>query len=285
MGTVSGLVAAPCAGPALVVILGIAAASGSTAWGALLLFMYALGMGMLFIVLGAFPALLSRVPRSGGWLLGVKFIMASAILTVGFYLAAPLAGESLGLERLRASGVLGAALGVSAGGLAVWGLRRNYAAPKVAAAFIVAWISSALIIPGTPGSGTAGDVRTWATSLDVALSRSKQSGKIALVDLYADWCAACKELEHRTFPAPEVTSALGDFVTTRIDFTTESSETTALAERYNVVGLPCILFLDATGRELPNSRITGFMTPAEFRAHLTEVKKQGVNAPSHKAGD
>jgi thiol:disulfide interchange protein DsbD len=272
MGAVSGLVAAPCAGPALVVILGIAAASGSTPWGALLLFTYALGMGTIFILLGTFPALLRRVPRSGTWLLGVKFIMACAILTVGFYLAAPLAGAALGLEHLRRSAALTAVLGLLACGVGVWALSRNYAAPKLASAVVLAWISIALLVPAPPGSEHGGTDRRWLTSFDHALAEARATGKIALIDLYADWCAACKELEHKTFPAPEVSAALDDFVTARIDFTSDTPETTALAERYSVVGLPCLLFLDGAGRELPKSRVTGFMAPGEFRAHLDAVR-------------
>lgn len=279
MGTVSGLVAAPCAGPALVVILGIAAAAGSTAWGAVLLFSYALGLGLLFIVLGTFPSLLGRLPRSGAWLIGVKFLMAAAILAVAFYLAAPLAGAALRFDLAASAPWLTLGLALAAGGLALWSIRRDRALGKFCAAVLLAWSVTAGVTARTTPLGSVGDARTWIPTLDGALAEAKRTGAIALVDLYADWCAACKELEHQTFPAPSVAEALTNFVTARIDFTTETPLSADLAARYNVVGLPCILFLDGEGRELPDTRVTGFMGPAEFRAHLDAVRARA--APAH----
>jgi thiol:disulfide interchange protein DsbD len=280
MGAVSGLVAAPCAGPWLVVVLGIAAASQSTTWGAVLLFTYALGMGLPFIVLGTFPALLRRVPRSGNWLLGAKFLMASALLGVAFILVRPflpafLSGERLPFYPVEHFGAF--IIGLSGAFLGWFGFWHNRGLLKFSGAAILAWgICTAFIPPPTQTSHqTAGAVQ-WFSRIEDALSAAKSRQVVAVVDLYADWCSACKELEKLTFPDPAVQRALRQLVTARIDFTVDSPANGALAEQYKVVGLPCILFLDSEGRELPGSRITGFVSASEFVNHLKRVVPQAV---------
>ena len=63
-----------------------------------------------------------------------------------------------------------------------------------------------------------------------------------IVDLYADWCGACKEFDSQTFSQKKVQEALSQFTLVRIDFTEGSEYTSALAEKFSVSGLPTILF-------------------------------------------
>jgi thiol:disulfide interchange protein len=83
MGTVAGIVAAPCVGPPLVAVLAYVATTGSTSAGITLLSVYSLGMGMLFIFLGTFTQYLTRIPKSGGWMEVVKGGMGIVMLVVG----------------------------------------------------------------------------------------------------------------------------------------------------------------------------------------------------------
>lgn len=273
MGSVSGLVAAPCAGPWLVVVLGIAAASKSTVWGAVLLFTYALGMGLLFIALGTFPALIGRIPRSGNWLLGVKLVMASALLCVALVLVGPFLSAELRGEFLANIPLVAGVLGALALGLGWFGFQRKSGALRFGAALLLAWtVNGAILHPSSEAGGGNSAAIRWLPSLEAALETARTEKKIALVDLFAEWCGACKELETVTFPATAVQSELRHFVIARVDFTLDSPANGALAERYKVVGLPCILFLDENGDEIPNSRITGFLSPAEFAAHTHRVR-------------
>jgi len=277
MGTVSGLVAAPCAGPLLAVVLSIAAASQDAVWGGVLLFTYAIGMGLLFIVLGAFPGLIRRLPRSGTWLLGVKFLSGAALLMVVLFLTAPFgADEVFGRPELRQTSVFAGlvALGV---GVAVVAYRREVHLLKLIAAMVIAVAGYGRFIatpphPAPTTAGTTGEVR-WITEFEPALQAAAKSGRIVMVDLFAEWCAACKELDALTFPDPGVQEMLQrNFVAARLDFTHLDEASEAIMSRYKVVGLPCILFLDGAGAEVPNSRITGFVPPAELLRHLENVR-------------
>ncbi|MEZ4754868.1 MAG: thioredoxin domain-containing protein [Bdellovibrionota bacterium] len=106
----------------------------------------------------------------------------------------------------------------------------------------------------------------WLSSIEEALS--DQSKLLTMVDLYADWCAACKELELITFSDPLVKSELSKFKLVKVDFTQLDDQATSITEKYNVLGLPCILFLNPDGQEISGSRINGFLEPQDFIKHL-----------------
>jgi thiol:disulfide interchange protein DsbD len=92
-----------------------------------------------------------------------------------------------------------------------------------------------------------------------------------MVDLYADWCVACKEFEKYTFSQPEVQNALGHIQLLQADVTANNAQDSALLKQLQVLGLPTILFFDANGHEIPHSRVTGFMDAAAFQQHLQKL--------------
>jgi thiol:disulfide interchange protein DsbD len=89
-----------------------------------------------------------------------------------------------------------------------------------------------------------------------------------MLDLYADWCVACKEFEKYTFSATEVRRALDGAVLLQADVTANRPTDIVLLKRLNVLGLPTIIFFDAQGNEVANARVTGFMDASAFATHL-----------------
>ena len=104
--------------------------------------------------------------------------------------------------------------------------------------------------------------------LNQALAEAK--GKPVMLDLYADWCVACKEFEKYTFSHPQVKQALGETVLLQANVTANNTQDAALLKHLQVLGLPTILFFDAQGQEHPQARVTGFMDAATFSAHLRD---------------
>ena len=269
MGTVSGFVAAPCAAPMLVLILGVAAAQQNTAWGAALLFTYAMGMGMLFLVLGLFPLLLNRLPRSGNWLHAVKFLMAGLLLMVVLFISQPFHVHILGPMLHRAQW-LPLVLCAASVAIAVIGYRLPNAFVKSLAGFGFAIsVFYLLVVPAAPAGGAKA---AWSASIEAGLQSAKERSTIVMADLYADWCAACKELDEKTFSNEAVRKRLEEYSLVRIDFTLDSESNSKLSDQYAVAGLPCLLFLTPDGKEVPNSRITGFLEPEAFLKHLNSLK-------------
>ncbi len=101
-----------------------------------------------------------------------------------------------------------------------------------------------------------------------ALAQAK--GQPVMLDLYADWCVACKEFEKYTFSSPDVQQALKGTVLLQVDVTKNSPQDVALLKHLQVLGLPTILFFNAEGQEQPERRVTGFMDAAAFSAHLRD---------------
>jgi thiol:disulfide interchange protein DsbD len=85
MGIIFGLVASPCTAPVLGVILAFVSTTKSYAFGSSLLFVYALGMGVLLMVIGTFAGMLSYLPKSGGWMEKVKKIFGWIMIAAGEY--------------------------------------------------------------------------------------------------------------------------------------------------------------------------------------------------------
>lgn len=85
-GAASGFVAAPCTAPVLGTLLLVVAQGGSAVYGAFLLFVFALGMGLLLFLLGSFSGLLASIPRAGRWTERVKFGFGLAMIAVAGWL-------------------------------------------------------------------------------------------------------------------------------------------------------------------------------------------------------
>ena len=278
MGTASGLVAAPCIGPALVIILTKAAQSQSITWGASLLFSYSIGLGTIFIFLATFSNLIGKLPKSGNWLNGVKFLLATLLVLVIFSLTEKYLTPLLELyNKNNAPALLLAAnnFGIL---LAWYSYRSGKKLIRLVASFLIALsiYQFAVYTPHVEVTEASNKSVKWLNDFDTAVKLSKLEKKVLIVDLYADWCTACKEFEHITFVDPGVIAKLSTYITARIDFTDTSTEIAQkLTERYNVPGLPVILLLkpDGSGEELPDSRIAGYLGPEPFLAHLNKHLK------------
>lgn len=86
-GMASGLVVGPCTAPVLGALLLYVGSRRNTAFGMSLLFAFALGMGVLPVLLGTFSGILAGLPKSGRWLLLVqRGFGVLMILTGGYFL-------------------------------------------------------------------------------------------------------------------------------------------------------------------------------------------------------
>jgi cytochrome c-type biogenesis protein len=85
LGLVSGLVASQCATPVLAAILTYVMAEGALAYGATLLFIYALGRGVPVVLAGTFTGALKSMESLGRWTPVIEKASGVIILAVGFY--------------------------------------------------------------------------------------------------------------------------------------------------------------------------------------------------------
>jgi thiol:disulfide interchange protein DsbD len=86
-----------------------------------------------------------------------------------------------------------------------------------------------------------------------------------LIDLYADWCIPCHEMDKRTFTDARVAEKAKSFLTLRVDLTASGSpEVEKLSQDFKIYGVPTFVFLDATGKERAELRQVGFVPANEF---------------------
>lgn len=271
MGALAGLICSPCTTAPLSAILLYIAQSGNLWAGAGTLWLYALGMGLPLVVVTMFGNKL--LPKSGPWMQMVKEGFGFVILALPVFLLERILGDIWGLRLWSLLGVAFFAWAFSASLRAHSGKWRVVQIIMLAAALISArplqdWAFGNNVaqqnVAHLPFSSIAS-----ASQLDNALQQAQ--GRITMVDLYADWCVACKEFEKYTFSDPLVRDQLSKVQLLQANVTANSASDNALLKRLNVLGLPTILFFDATGTEIPDSRVTGFLNAADFRAHLQKL--------------
>ena len=89
-----------------------------------------------------------------------------------------------------------------------------------------------------------------------------------MLDFFAEYCAACYEFAELTFPKPQVQAALANTILLQADVTAGDAEDRALMERFNIFGLPSILFFDKNGTEVTGLRAEGFEDADTFAARI-----------------
>jgi thiol:disulfide interchange protein DsbD len=267
MGLTMGLVAAPCIGPFVVGLLAFVGASGSPLLGFWLFFVMALGMGLPNLVLGVFSGSLSSLPRSGEWLIYANQVMGVGMLGVALYFLQPFLKD-------RVMGILVVAFAVISG-IYVGFLEKTRLASRLFPVLKAA-IGSALIVAGIWLSMpllAAREGPEWEPYSDEALASASGSGRPILLDFYADWCLPCRELDRFTFSDPRVLEETRRFALLKADLTQfESAEVRRIRDRFEVIGVPTLVFIDSQGNEHKDLRVYGFENAEAILARLRQVR-------------
>ncbi len=276
MGMISGLVCSPCTTAPLSGALIDVAQSGDLWLGGAALYALSLGMGLPLLLLGTSGGKL--LPKAGAWMDVIKQLFGFALLAVPILLLSRLWSDQLATLAWLGWGLL------LCGYLYHHNQHQPHSVAKSVRGFVLllAMISAVvvgkdLLQPAAPAAVTADASQTAPqfvrikTLDDLKMQLAAARGKPVLLDLYADWCVACKEFEHKTFSDPAVRERFGQMVLLQADVTANDDADIELLNSLNVLGLPTLIFFDREGKELTGQRVTGFMGPAEFLDHLDRV--------------
>ena len=280
MGVLSGLIASPCTTAPLSAALLYVAQSGDYVVGGVTLYVLSLGMGLPLLLLGTSGGKL--LPKAGGWMEQVKTLFGFIMLVVPLIL----------LERILDFDTI---LLLAAGLMAATALYLHYwqstqTAGKLktllwASASVLLLVSALttkhVLLPNQNTIVQSADAVSKKefnliadlAALKTATNEANDNGQIAMVDLYADWCVACKEFEAITFKDSAVLERMNKMVLLQADVTKNDAVDIELLEHYDVLGLPTLLMFDENGAIRDDLRVTGFMRPQAFAEHLDHLVK------------
>ena len=276
MGMIAGLVASPCTSAPLSGALLYVAQSGDLFTGAITLYLLALGMGVPLILITLFGNKI--LPKSGMWMETVKKLFGFVMLALPVFLISRILPDEW-TPRLWA--MLGTAFFI----WFAFQMPKNGTGWVFRILFLVAamisvkplqtWVWGETSTPSAVENKVVSHVEFKKVKSEAELQQalSENNKSLVMLDLYADWCVACKEFEKETFSDPSVQKAFGDMLLLQIDMTKNSEENRALMTKYKVLGLPTILFFNQDGKEIEGSRVNGFMPPIEFLQWIEKISK------------
>ncbi len=280
MGAISGLVASPCTTAPLTGALLYISQSGDILLGASALYALSLGMGLPLLVLGSSGGKL--LPKAGNWMNVIKNIFGLLLLAVPIFLLERFLPvimiEVMWIVLILSTAGYFYTVNQDSNKTFGFGLRSILIFLMF---FIGANKAYQLVYPTAQVSVSQQAEQHGfehvknLTEMNQAIAKANAQGKTVMVDLYADWCVACKEFEEYTFFEANVQSSLSDSVLLQIDLTdTGSEDSVELMSQFEIFGLPSILFFDKSGNELTQRRVTGFMEADEFSAHVNNTFAQ-----------
>lgn len=285
MGALSALIVGPCVAPPLAAAVLYIGQTQDPAFGGAALFLLGMGMGVPLLAFGVAAG--KGLPTSGPWMvtvqrvfgfifLGLAVWMLSRILPGaatlalwGVLLLAGAAAVAIGLRALRHDGAR--ILGWTS--VLILGLFG-------AAQLVGAMAGSRDPLQPLAGLRSAGaqeaelpfrKIKSLA-DLDREVAAARAAGKPVMLDFYADWCVACKEMEKYTFPDPAVHKALDGFVLLKADVTANDDTDQALMKQLGIIGPPATLYY-ADGVEHRELRLFGFEDAENFVERAGRVKR------------
>ncbi|MCB5161332.1 protein-disulfide reductase DsbD [Marinomonas algarum] len=278
-GVLSTLVVSPCVSAPLAGALLYIGGQGDAWYGAMMLFVMALGMGIPLLLVGLFgPKVL---PKNGEWLHDIKVLMGFGLLAMAVWL----------LTRWLPSEThlfLWAILALSVSSFFFHRATKDTSHPVRWFFALILFITATLQFVGavtgsskplqpldklsspsaSNGPSEAALFETTITSL-VQLDRfvAASDERPIVLDFYADWCVSCKVLEEM-FLEPEIFETLEKIQLVRVDVTKNTADNKALMQAFDVFGPPALIFLDNSGKERKKLTLMGEPSRSTLTARL-----------------
>jgi thiol:disulfide interchange protein DsbD len=289
LGAVSSLIVGPCVAAPLAGALIYISQTGDVMLGAIALFCMAMGMSVPLLLTGLSAG--SLLPRAGTWMVQIKVVFGILLLAVAIWMVTPvLPGQAImllwGALAILSAMYLGIFDGPST---------RSDFPSRIRATFSVLLLIIGLseVIGAVSGSGDPLRPLALASSgaapreadnapqftrianladLQQQLDVAATTGTPVMLDFYADWCVACKEMERFTFSNPQVAATMGKFTLLQADVTANNADDRALMKAFNLYGPPGIILFDSSSTvQAPHSRIIGFTPADRFLAAISPL--------------
>ncbi len=279
MGLVAGVVASPCVGPVLVSILSFVSTTRNAVLGFGLLFTFALGLGMIFLVIGLFSHALHLLPKSGAWMNFIKFILGA-----GMWLAALYYSQFLVAHRWWV-----ALIALSFVGLAIWKGAFNFGSKNYfkqslmltififsSTVLLLSFVRPQYLSPAFSASESEIDPNSrvkWIAYSEAEMQKAADEQIPVFLDFFAEWCAACHELEDKTYTNPEFIELSKQFRLIKLDATEDNEANQKILKKYKVQGLPTVMFINKKGLPIESLTFTQFLEWKDLKPKMQEALK------------
>lgn len=286
MGALSALIVSPCVAAPLAGALIYIGQTHNVLLGGVGLFALAIGMGMPLLLIGASAG--SLLPKTGNWMNAVRNFFGVLMLGMAIWLISPVIPASIQLALWSALLIVTAVYHNALDNLPA----HASSAAKLGkgTAVILLMVGVALLIGALSGAksafqplsnfsiGTASQQKSMpalnftrvASIAELEQKLAQTKGQPVMLDFYADWCVACKELEELTFSDPKVQQQLKNTTLLQVDVTANSEEDKALLKRFGLFGPPGIAFFNGHGKEMASLKTVGFQNADRFSATLSK---------------
>ena len=280
MGLTVGIIAAPCIGPFVLALLTYVGEKGDPVMGFLMFFILSMGLGVPFVFLALFSGMINHIPRSGAWMEWVRKIFGFILIGVALYFLNPLFANDLWYYSLLAvtflfGGIYMAWIDSTTSPGKIFPVIRNVIGILfmfVGIFFLVTSVEAHVdnkLREFKESFKGSGDIITneinWLPFSEQNLNKAVDENKPVIIDFYADWCIPCKELDKFTFTDSKVIETSRGFIMLKADLTQSgSAEVQTLKNDYTIKGVPTLVFLSPDKKEVPGTRIVGFMNAGEF---------------------
>lgn len=286
MGALASLIVSPCVAAPLAGALLYISQTQDVVLGGTALFALAMGMGVPLLLIGASAGTL--LPKTGPWMTAIRNFFGVVMLGMAIWLISSLIPIAITMALWAALLIVTAIYMHALDGL-----------PSHAGAVAKFWKGIGVIVlifgislligafsgaksPLQPLAGLSSNMNTSLVEAETLPFRRvktlqevedivAQAKKPVMLDFYADWCVACKELEAYTFSDVNVQHALKGFVLLQADVTANDDADLQLLKHFGLFGPPGILFFDSQEQEMPRARIIGFQNAETFLDSLNKL--------------
>lgn len=261
MGSMVGLIAAPCLGPIIFSLITFVASKGDPLVGFLFFFSLSMGLGFPYLILSFFSSSIKSLPKSGEWMVSLERFFGFALTGVSIFILSPLLPSKFSYFLYSTLGT------VSAIYFFKLFLKRNkilnFSLMALSLIFTIISLNSLIL--------REEKIKLFNPYSKNEFLKALETGKPVIIDFYAKWCIPCREMDHKTFSKKEIQEILKNFVLFKVDLTKEpEGEIKELVENINIEGMPTIVFFK-NGKEVKDLRLIGFEGPEKFKARLKKA--------------